>query len=506
MTAVEPLPAPDAELEPGTESNPDDRFRTLTVTVDREDAWLYECARMIVRRVSGGRTADKVVEALIGEGTSSLVPHIPEGAIRPSYDDPSVGAQRAWEAQLAAYREEAEALCEARIRGRAPPDAVTGRREPRDDSAIGLDTWLIRVAGELAERDVAIGRLAEMFWKADGWRRLGYATEPQYARERLGLSLTAVKAKRRLARKLGHLPDLDRAVSERRLGYEAARLVSGVATPDTVRAWVERAERRTVKLLREEIDGAGMVSRLMSDDAPAPPPEEFMEALEALETHVMSGAAFADAARVCDDGSASGVAATDGAGTSGVAAIERASFTRGDPAADVVRSVARAAGALAAAWHAGQKSAACRAEGRVTLRLRVREGTYGYYRWLERMHQRFRPEKIGFLRFLCVSLIDAWKHALPPRVAYGHIYARERFRCLCPVCTRGDDQPHHLKPRSRGGGEEDDNLAGICTWCHLEGVHGGRLHAEPPARCITWRIGRVPHTIVVGRERIRMRA
>ncbi|HEX6275559.1 MAG TPA: HNH endonuclease, partial [Polyangiaceae bacterium] len=73
---------------------------------------------------------------------------------------------------------------------------------------------------------------------------------------------------------------------------------------------------------------------------------------------------------------------------------------------------------------------------------------------------------------------------------YFRVYRRDAFRCSSPVCRRRDVTPHHLVFRSHGGGDEDDNVASLCSWCHLHGVHEGRIGAEPPASRIRWRIGR----------------
>jgi hypothetical protein len=62
--------------------------------------------------------------------------------------------------------------------------------------------------------------------------------------------------------------------------------------------------------------------------------------------------------------------------------------------------------------------------------------------------------------------------------------------------------PHHLQFRSRGGGDEDENLASLCVWCHLHGVHEGRIGAEPPASHIRWRIGRSGTLRIEGRTRV----
>lgn len=149
-------------------------------------------------------------------------------------------------------------------------------------------------------------------------------------------------------------------------------------------------------------------------------------------------------------------------------------------------------------------AARLRGRGRVTLRLRVTTETRRFYRWLERGFHRYSKVRVPFLRFLCRTLTDTWRHTLGWNVAYAHIYARDRYRCKSPVCSRHDLTPHHLRFRSAGGDESDENLGALCVWCHLEGVHEGRLTAEPPASAIRWHIGRRAHTMVDGRRRIRL--
>ena len=138
----------------------------------------------------------------------------------------------------------------------------------------------------------------------------------------------------------------------------------------------------------------------------------------------------------------------------------------------------------------------------MTLRFRLSIETRRYYRWLERLFARCGPRRMSFLRFLCCALIEAWQHSLGSTEKYAQIYARDRYRCQSPVCGRRDVTPHHLKFRSRGGDDCSENLASLCLWCHLEGIHGGRLSASPPASDITWSIGRTAHTEVCGRRRM----
>ena len=314
----------------------------------------------------------------------------------------------------------------------------------------------------MVNRDVEIGRLAEAFWTADGWRRLGYATEAQYARERLGASLSSIEAKRRLARRCAQMPRLAAAIAGREVGYEAARLVAAAAAAETVEAWIARARERTVKFLREEVDLVQMLARLDPDQAMRPPSDETVQQIAELESAVISGRAF-----------------------------------QGDGPQISAR--------LAELFEAFDRTRApreTRSKGRVTFRFRVSAGLRRHYRWIERMYERHRPARIGFIRFLCLALIDSWKHAMRCEVAYVHICERDGYRCTSPVCTRRDVTPHHLVFRSAGGDDSPENVTGACVWCHLEGIHHGRLSAIAPASRISWVIGRSGHTRVHGRRRV----
>jgi hypothetical protein len=489
---------------------------TLTVTVNREDAWLFEGARMVVRNVAGA-SLEETIEALVGEGTTTLFATMDRERMPDTDDgtDASNGPQRAWEAQLSAWREEAEVLCEKRIpweamaadttadsasamgvgdsAGRASAMGVDEsarrawamRADTTADSAwaIGVDESasvgeidgeLQRLAARLANRDVELGRFAETFWRADGWRRLGFATESQYVRERLGMSLSAVKAKRALSRRLAFMPQLADAVTNRQLGYEAARVVSMVATTETVDAWIARAQERTVKHLLEEVDAAQMLGRLHATTGLVPPAETTMARVADIECRVVNGQMSA----LHELGCVGRTWARDATDTS-------------------------QANANADTTDAGKIHGVVRRGGRVALKFRVDTGLCRYYRWLEGAFRRNRAGTGSFFGFLCAAVIDTWARPRDGQRAYAHIYARDNYRCRSPVCRRRDVTPHHLTFRSRGGDDGDANVASLCTWCHLDGIHGGRLAARGPAEDMHWTIGRTGHTVVRGRRRQR---
>ncbi len=140
----------------------------------------------------------------------------------------------------------------------------------------------------------------------------------------------------------------------------------------------------------------------------------------------------------------------------------------------------------------------------MTLRLRMSRETYRWWRGLEAQARRWLPPRVSWLRFLCLSVWHSWRHLLGTPVAYGHIYIRDRFRCTSPVCNRRDVTPHHIQFRSAGGSDDPNNLTSPCAWCHLHGIHGGRIRALGTAGDIHWELGPrdAPSLIVHGRERM----
>jgi hypothetical protein len=332
-----------------------------------------------------------------------------------------------------------------------------------------LDREIRRLCSELSDRDLALGIVAESARKADVWRRLGFATEAQYARERVGVSLSSLKAKRILAARAARVPELGAALASGRVGYEAAYLLSRIVTPATVEPWIRRAERRTVKHLREEVEAAELLIRVGQGRDQAPLDEASLAELFELERSIVSGEVLGG------------------------------------------ETTSRVAGQLS-----GTRRAARLVQrfGRVTLRWLVKEQTYRFWRALERVFARVSSRvcrvRMSFLGFLCENFCRIWLPALrherltesgePPE--YFSVYRRDAFRCTSPVCTRRDVTPHHLQFRSHGGGDEDENLASLCVWCHLHGVHEGRIGAEPPASRIRWRIGRAGTLRIDGRTRV----
>jgi hypothetical protein len=506
-----PAPRCEALAIEGAENTESDETCTLTCTVDQEEAWLFEATRSLLEQL-GVLGADEQVEALLAEGQETLLAALPDGWLDLERLERVDTAQRSWVRELSRWRAEAEACCERHFRARLVGGGIEPKRaEPKLDgvahaaalglaalesmSAHDLDGVLRGLSRSLSRHELDLSRLVLQFHRADGWRRLGYASEAQYASERLGMSRSSCASRRALALRLEKLPRVTEALGAGQIGVEAAVQVVRVATPGTEAAWVERAQQRTIKHVREEV-AAALVAVRLSGDADCPPPVDAeMGAFHELEQAVVSG-------RVCLPRPAND------------APLERDGAVRwAEPGSASRRAWMVMLGSLAEWLEGGLQMSAARAQapasnvaskGRVELRWRVSRANFTWWRGLEAQARRWLPSGTSWLRFLCLSIWNAWRHLLGTSVAYGHIYIRDRYRCSSPVCNRRDVTPHHLQFRSAGGSDDDENLAAVCTWCHLFGVHGGRIRAEGTAVCIHWELGAAgcPCLVVHGRERV----
>jgi hypothetical protein len=508
---------------------------TLTCTVDREDAWLFEATRCLLEQL-GERGSAAQCEALLAEAQGTLLALQPACASELLQCGDGDAARRRWVEELRRWRDEAEGLCERNVlgcllAGRSPIERAEGERAGSPScadavavaAALGLaplaqapcgvvDRQVRALAESLARHDLELSRLLLQLHRADGWRRLGYATEAQYARERLGLSQSSLLARRQLALRLERLPVVRAALGAGQIGVEAAIQLVRVATTATEAAWVARARQRTIKHLREEVAAAQTAVRWSGEGDCPPPVDAELAAFQRLESVVVSGRF--DPSRLAPSNMGRHRPANDGRHDA-----VASSGTASSPQLDALDSESRRAWYVmlsslaswldggfqmsAATAGAGRRRATARV-GRVTLRLRMSRADATWWRALEALARRWMPRGMSWLKFLCLSMWRAWQHLLGADVAYGHIYVRDRFRCLSPVCNRRDVTPHHLEFRSAGGSDAAWNIGSLCTWCHLLGVHGGRIRALGTAECIHWELGATgtPCVVVHGRERM----
>jgi 5-methylcytosine-specific restriction endonuclease McrA len=90
--------------------------------------------------------------------------------------------------------------------------------------------------------------------------------------------------------------------------------------------------------------------------------------------------------------------------------------------------------------------------------------------------------------------IETYESAVPARRSRGaKVLLRDGGFCQVPGCSRPAAHVHHVRFRSRGGGDEDSNLSSLCAAHHLHGVHAGyiRVRGSAPGG-LTWELGLGP--------------
>ena len=499
--ALSPQKSPDSPAPPQLDD--DELARTLSLTLPVEEAWTLEATRMMVEHMDGKRTGGHFLESLLAEATISLLE-----LIDPT--EANVSAQHeaeatAWHANMK-RQQLLHADAELRSRPAVPTDPNPGDAPDADDLPLGLDALDARIrhySAELTSRDLFFGRVAQRFLSLRGWQALGFASEAHYARERLGMSRASLRSKLSLARRSQGLHHVIDALQQGEIGFEAAQLITRIATPDTERSWVHRATRRTFKHLREEVQAVEMATRLTPQTDRSPPTEPQIQQMQTLERAILSGELLRritrhrlpespdhderneyDEGNECDKGNER--AGTDEADTppnQPPSAQRTAVQISGSP--DDETPTVQISGTPAA---------------KVTVRMRVPGDLLLHYRQLERLH-REKLAGTSFIQFLCATFWQTWVPTLGVSDKWETIYRRDRYRCTSPVCHQRNLTLHHVKYRANGGTDHPDNLTSPCAFCHLEGEHAGRLKILPPGSDPTWLLGRHPIIQVHRRER-----
>jgi hypothetical protein len=361
--------------------------------------------------------------------------------------------------------------------------------EAMPEDPLKLDGWLRRKCTELSSRDVWLGEMLAGFVRADGWRRMGYASDAQYARERLGMSRSSMYKLMQLAKRSRQLGEVRCAVQDGVIGTEAAALVTRVATERTQQAWIERAKRRTYKHLKEEVQMVELGMRLSEGRVcgPFPPTDAQIASYHALRTDVLSGAHLRRVVQP-QDGPVQISGATEDAATGESSSPDPVQIS--GTLAKAIRAVEESSGTSAA-----------RHRAKVTLKLRVDPEVALLWRQVQRAYREAGFDEEQMVRQLCLTFWQTWAQDLGTSNKWEAIYARERYECSNPVCPRKDVTLHHLRFRAHGGSDDPNNLSTPCAWCHLEGIHGGRIKALPPASSSTWIVGRTPVIKIEGREK-----
>jgi hypothetical protein len=302
------------------------------------------------------------------------------------------------------------------------------------------------------------GRLLRIMAGRRLYRDLGFLSFSRYCQERVGLGARRAWQLIALDRRLVQLPRLTAAYRAGDVSWVRASAIAGVATEATEEDWIRLARSVTVRRLREEV---------------------------ALAVAFEAGAAAGAAEGVRDAGSFQGVR-PPGLGPDG----------------RVQLSAPRAAPARAAAAGTGggipDREGVHGGGSQVHIRFWAPLGTVSLWRQavavsrLLILRERAAAGSVPaggnpaewqcVERMLRVFVAGSSVRQTPAWQRRYRIFERDGWRCRVPGCSsRANLQVHHVVFRSRGGGEDDGNLATLCATHHLRGLHQGRLrcHALP---------------------------
>ncbi len=431
---------------------------------------MLHTSRLLVSYLTSAHVSDEaLLTALLGEAESNLASMREASTSAPALCHAS--PEERFEAATAALNQllESEQARSGAARSRgleassnsgrvtAPARATTitpleAASVPSDP--VALDAAIRQLAAQLRRQQLELADLANEVLKRRSWRALGFETAAQYAELRLGLSLSCLEHKATLARRLHRHPILRERLRAGVLGTEAAlllgRLLGRRAESALVEAWVERARTRTYRCLRDEVDVVLLALSFDPQASRSPPGPDELEAAADIERRVQSGEVFRSMLGARSPGPQTSVTLS----------------------ADL-DDRSRAPNSVPPAF------------------LRLSDELYQHWRQIEAEFHALAGAERSFLGFMCTSLWSAW---LPYLEAWDDkwaaLYRRDRHRCQNPVCGRRDVTPHHIVFRAHGGTDELENMVSLCSWCHLEGVHRGRIRVEGRAGELRWQLGR----------------
>ncbi|MFW5920477.1 MAG: HNH endonuclease [Polyangiales bacterium] len=477
---------------PRDESDPDESgepvwWVSLQRSWTREERLLYEMTQRGAAKHAGCQPGWQALEWMLAETAVSMINDGVDVIREDLEKEHATWRQRREQAE--ARRDGREARAERVVLAQRRM-AQTGyvEEEPLPDDPYALHELVQQLCAELASRELFLGRLLDKIVRARGPKRLGYADEVQYARERLGMSRSTMWKHISLVRETRALPQLRDAVADGEVSYCAAERIGRVAEPETVAAWIARSKVRTYKHLLEEIDAVELVARVTGDRrALVPPSEEELAYVQAVEREVLTGELMR---AVLEELEAQGVehgfempANDTGLDSAGLReAFVRMSSYPGRPQEGVDPGTERL----------GRSRWSQRAPDDIAL----------HYKVLETVHREAGLPGT-FVQYMCLSYWKTWLPEFGKNMKWGEVFARDLFRCASPVCSERNLTGHHIRFRSAGGGDEDQNMMTLGNVCHLDNIHVHRsIGLYPPASRPMWIFGRDKTVLVVeGREK-----
>ncbi|MCC6765106.1 MAG: HNH endonuclease [Deltaproteobacteria bacterium] len=282
-----------------------------------------------------------------------------------------------------------------------------------------IDARLVAALHTLRTVEPRIGRLLRVLVDHHLYRALGFRSLDAYVRERLGLSTRKVWALVRIERGVRRAAPFAAAYEEGRLSWARTLALLPVVDRTTADAWLARANAVTVRRLQDEV--AWVLDRRDLDG----PFSSLLPPLVESPLGVQIGA--------CPSASSS------------VTKIDTGTI-------EIAESEVRFAGPVS-----------------VTALMRDALGIFasaGEPRWraLER---------------LLLRVIVDWEAESPHR---DPVFTRDGWRCTVPGCSsRRNLHDHHVRFRSRGGGNQRSNRTTVCAAHHLHGIHAGIIRVAGTA-------------------------
>jgi hypothetical protein len=321
-----------------------------------------------------------------------------------------------------------------------------------------LDALLVELVVCRRRLDVYIGRMLRTMADYSLARRAQYASICHYAAERLGLGASTTSRLIGRDRGLIRRQEVYHAILAGRIGLTQADLILSLPDIAPDAQWIDWAETRTCRALEDAVQDILAAARI---DRQAirlrgwhPPGEgEILTAAQAP----LSGARGAEGAEI--------PAPPAEAATSAVVAVQEA--------VKLLPMFSLAGEAL-----------------RIFVPDDVAPILEGAQELASQIAGRLLPPEISLVA-LMIGAEASYSEFERKKVAQRRrLLRKSRYRCAVPGCrVRRGLHAHHVIYRSRGGGNEDQNLVILCPYHHLRGVHEGRLRIRRRGTDLVFEIG-----------------
>jgi hypothetical protein len=297
-----------------------------------------------------------------------------------------------------------------------------------------------------------LGHLLRVLVDHQLYRVLGFSSVHHYVRERLGLSVRKAWALLKIEKTVRRAPAFAEAYAQGTLSWVRALALLPVVDRENAVGWVERANAVTVRRLADEVNWVLNARDLYGPATSRGPPP--------LDTRLGSAVFPNDAAPGPFECRKTSLASSVqiGAAASRVEVPKVGNAPAGTEVCDAEIGFSGPASVVALM--------------RDALDAFTREG---------------EPRWVAMERLLRRVVAD-WE--AEPRHR-DPVFARDGWRCTVPACSgRRNLHDHHLRFRSRGGGNERENRVTVCAAHHLHGIHSGVIRAWGLApHAVRWELG-----------------